>query len=208
MPYLRKAAVEVLPTAKAQRWDPAEVVRVLLEEEARGRDPATIANRRKRAGFPTGKTFESWCESSSTIPAATQQALRSLEWIDRAENLAVVGPSGTGKSHLLEALGNAAVDPARRSRGSPSRRSGSSCAVTAPATPSPRPSTGCCAPTSWSSTTSACCPCQPKPPKRCSASSTPPTNDGRSRSPATPTPAGSISCYPPPSPPPRFSTSR
>jgi DNA replication protein DnaC len=110
LPYLRKAAVDVLPTAKAQRWDPAEVVRVLLEEEATGRDAATIRNRRRRAGFPTGKTFESWRDTSSTIPAATQQALRTLEWVRRAENLAVVGPSGTGKSHLLEALGNAAID--------------------------------------------------------------------------------------------------
>jgi DNA replication protein DnaC len=110
LPYLRKAAAEVLPTAKAQRWEPAEVIRVLLAEEATGRDAATIRNRRHRAGFPTGKTFESWRDNASTIPPATQQALRTLEWIHRAENLAVVGPSGTGKSHLLEALGNAAID--------------------------------------------------------------------------------------------------
>jgi DNA replication protein DnaC len=64
LPYLRKAAQEVLPTAKAQRWDPAEVVRVLLAEEADGRDAATIRNRRRRAGFPTGKTFESWREGA------------------------------------------------------------------------------------------------------------------------------------------------
>ena len=110
MPYLRRAAVEVLPTAKAQRWDPAEVLRVLLEEEAQGRDAATIRNRRRRAGFPTGKTFDTWRETASTISPSTQQALRTLEWIRRAENLAGVGPSGTGKSHLLEALGNAAID--------------------------------------------------------------------------------------------------
>jgi DNA replication protein DnaC len=110
MPYLRKAAPDVLATAKAQRWDPAEALRVLLEEEAKGRDAATIAARRRRAEFPTGKTFDSWREGSSSIPPATQQALRTLEWIRRAENLAVVGPSGTGKSHLLEALGNAAID--------------------------------------------------------------------------------------------------
>jgi DNA replication protein DnaC len=110
MPYLRKAAPDVLTTAKAQRWDPAEALRVLLEEEAKGRDAATIAARRRRAGFPTGKTLDTWRESASSIPPATQQALRNLEWIRRAENLAVVGPSGTGKSHLLEALGNAAID--------------------------------------------------------------------------------------------------
>ena len=110
MPYLRKAAAEVLPTAKAQRWDPAEVVRVLLVEEAQGRDAATIAARRRRAGFPAGKTFDTWRETASTITPATQQALRGLEWIRRGENLAVVGPSGTGKSHLLEALGHAAIN--------------------------------------------------------------------------------------------------
>src|SRR4051812_9172639 len=41
LPYLRNAAPEVLATARAQRWDPAEVVRVLLAEEAAGRDQAT-----------------------------------------------------------------------------------------------------------------------------------------------------------------------
>jgi len=33
-PYLRKAAPEVLATARAQRGDPAEVIRILLEEES------------------------------------------------------------------------------------------------------------------------------------------------------------------------------
>ena len=36
--------------------------------------------------------------------------MRTLEWIDRHENLVVCGPSGTGKSHFLEALGHAAID--------------------------------------------------------------------------------------------------
>lgn len=59
MPYLRAAAPEVLATARSQRWDPTEVLRVLLAEEARGRDEATRAARRKAAGLPAGKTFES-----------------------------------------------------------------------------------------------------------------------------------------------------
>ncbi len=48
LPYLRAAAPEVLATAKAQRWDPTEVLKVLLTEEIRGRDEATRAMRRKR----------------------------------------------------------------------------------------------------------------------------------------------------------------
>jgi hypothetical protein len=46
-PYLRKAAPEVLATARAQRRDPAEVIRILLEEEIRGRDEAGRRIRRK-----------------------------------------------------------------------------------------------------------------------------------------------------------------
>src|SRR2546423_7913434 len=44
LPYMRKAAPEVLATARSQRWDPAEVLRALLEEEGAGRDKATISN--------------------------------------------------------------------------------------------------------------------------------------------------------------------
>jgi DNA replication protein DnaC len=96
LPYVRAAAPEVLATAKAQRWEPAEVLRVLLVEEIAGRDAATRRQRRRAAGFPAGKTFESWREQDSSITTATQQALRTLEWVGRAENLAVAGPVGRG----------------------------------------------------------------------------------------------------------------
>jgi DNA replication protein DnaC len=110
LPYLRRGAPEVIATAKAQRWDPAEVLRVLLSEEARGRDVATREMRRKSAALPSGKTFQSWREQDSSIPLATQRALRTLEWIGRAETLSISGPSGTGKSHFVEALGHGAID--------------------------------------------------------------------------------------------------
>ncbi len=100
LPHMRRSAADLLATAKAQRWDPAEAVRALLCEELTGRQRSSIGIRRKAAGFPTGKTFE----------APTQRALRTLEWIERHENVVVCGPSGTGKSHFLEALGHAAID--------------------------------------------------------------------------------------------------
>lgn len=110
MPHLRKAAPELIATARSQRWDPAEVVRVLLEEEMTGREASGKAIRRARAGFPAGKSFEGWREADSSIPVATQSALRTLEWIGRHENLCLSGPSGTGKSHFLEALGRQVID--------------------------------------------------------------------------------------------------
>ena len=81
-----------------------------------GRRPrrATRRQRRRAAGLPAGKTFASWRETDSSIPAPTQHALATLEWLGRAENLAVTGPSGTGKTHLVEALAHAAIDTGRR----------------------------------------------------------------------------------------------
>jgi DNA replication protein DnaC len=110
LPYVRKHAPEVLATATSQRWDPAEVLRVLLSEKAAGRQPRRSPAVVDRRLVPAGKTFEAWDETVSAIPAATQQALRSMEWVGRAENLVICGPSGSGKSHFIEALGHSAID--------------------------------------------------------------------------------------------------
>jgi DNA replication protein DnaC len=110
LPYVRRAAPEVIATATTQRWEHSEVLRVLLTEEAAGRDRATISTRRRASGLPAGKTFHAWEPTASAIPKPTQQALRTLEWVNRAEALCLCGPSGTGKSHFIEALGHLAID--------------------------------------------------------------------------------------------------
>jgi len=114
LPHIRRAAPEVLATARAQRWEPAEVLRVLLVEEVAGRDRSSTTTRLAAAGFPTGKTFDTWDPELSSIPAPTQTALRTLEWVARRENLVVCGPSGTGKTMFLEALGHTAVAAGRK----------------------------------------------------------------------------------------------
>jgi DNA replication protein DnaC len=113
LPYVRRAAPEVIATANAQRSEHAELLRLLLAEEAAGRDHATISMRRRASGLPAGKTFDASEEKASAIPKPTQQALRTLEWINRSEALVVCGPSGTGKSHFIEALGHLAIDKRR-----------------------------------------------------------------------------------------------
>ena len=79
--YVREQVEEVVLTARAQRWDPTDVLRALLVAEAEGRDRSTIEVRRRRAHFPAGKTFDTWVESRSSIPPTAQRSLRSLEWI-------------------------------------------------------------------------------------------------------------------------------
>ena len=54
--------------------------------------------------------------AASSIPKATFDYLASLEWIRGAENTCLIGPAGTGKSHVLVALGVAAVEAGHRVR--------------------------------------------------------------------------------------------
>jgi DNA replication protein DnaC len=106
---VRRLAPEVLQTAKVQRWAPEEVLRTLIEAEVAARDESNLRGRLRGAGFPVTKTLEEFKVAASSVPQATFDYLTCLEWVPKAENLCLVGPAGTGKSHLLVALGHAAV---------------------------------------------------------------------------------------------------
>ena len=113
---MRQLAPELLLTAKTQRWAPEELLRTLVEAEITARDASNARHRLKAAGFPVTKTIDEFDLSVSSVNPATFDYLTSLEWITAAENLALVGPAGTGKSHLLVALGVAAVTAGHRVR--------------------------------------------------------------------------------------------
>jgi hypothetical protein len=74
------------------------------------RPPRPFRDWRACIGFEAGAPRPQGTSRHRRSPRRTQQALRTLEWIARAENLCICGPSGTGKSHLAEALGHAAID--------------------------------------------------------------------------------------------------
>jgi len=113
---MRQLAPELLVTAKTQRWTPEELLRTLIEAEITARDASNARTRLKTAAFPVTKTIDGFDIAVSSIPPATLNYLSSLEWIPARENLCLVGPAGTGKSHLLVALGHAAVAAGHRVR--------------------------------------------------------------------------------------------
>ena len=113
---IRAIAPEVLITAKTQRWAPELLLRTLVEAEIAARDDSNARARLRAAGFPVTKTLPEFNLGLSSIPQATFDYLASLEWIAAAENLCLVGPAGTGKSHLLIACGQAAVASGLRVR--------------------------------------------------------------------------------------------
>jgi DNA replication protein len=113
---VREIAPEVLLTARTQRWAPEELLRTLIEAEIAARDAANARSRLRVAAFPAAKTLDEFKVTASSVPQATFDYLAGLEWIRAVENVCLVGPAGTGKSHLLVALGLAAVAEGRRVR--------------------------------------------------------------------------------------------
>lgn len=113
---MRRLAPELLVTAKTQRWAPEEFLRTLVDAEITSRDASNARGRLKQAAFPVVKTIDEFDVKVSSVKPATLAYLTSLEWITARENACFVGPAGTGKSHLLVALGHAAVDAGHRVR--------------------------------------------------------------------------------------------
>ncbi len=87
----------------------------LSELEVNQRGANAITARIKNAGFPVLKDLETF-DFTLTPQIARQKVLElsRCEWIDQKSNLCCVGNSGTGKTHLAVALGQAACHAGKR----------------------------------------------------------------------------------------------
>jgi DNA replication protein DnaC len=113
---MRRQGADILLTARTQRWTPEETLRVLVELEIAARDESNCRTRMTAARFPVDKTLDEFDLAESSIPPASHDYLITLDWIGRADNLCLVGPAGTGKTHYLIGLGRAAVAAGYRVR--------------------------------------------------------------------------------------------
>jgi DNA replication protein DnaC len=113
---MRRLSPELLMVAKTQRWRPEELLRTLIEAEIASRDASNTRARMAAAAFPVTKTLDEFDVAASSVPQATFDYLAGLEWVTAKENVCLVGPAGTGKSHLLVGLGHRAIEAGHRVR--------------------------------------------------------------------------------------------
>jgi len=86
----------------------------LLKAETAEREVRSIAYQIKAARFPVYKDLAGFDFASSEVNEALVRQLHRCEFLERAENVVLVGGPGTGKSHIATALAVHAVEHHRK----------------------------------------------------------------------------------------------
>jgi len=82
----------------------------VLRAEAAARDERAVSERLKQAKFPTYKGFEEFdTHFQKGVTKEQLDMLVRLEWLEALFNLILIGPPGTGKTHIALAIGNKAA---------------------------------------------------------------------------------------------------
>ncbi len=117
LPTVRTEAVSMATAAAKQRLSHKAFLAEVLLAECDERDARRQVRRVKEAKFPRTKRLTDFdTRALPDLPPATLAHLAAGGWIDKGEPLVLLGDSGTGKTHLLIALGTAAAEQGRRVR--------------------------------------------------------------------------------------------
>jgi DNA replication protein DnaC len=101
--------------AREEQWSYEEYLHEVLSAEQTSRLDSAVRHRLRDARFPETKLLDDFDFGAADGVSAVQLAeLGRCGWIERAENVILAGPIGTGKTHLAIALGIEAVKQRRR----------------------------------------------------------------------------------------------
>ena len=104
-PRITEAAARLADQARDAGWSFEDYLAAVLEREVSARNASGADQRIRAAGFGSRKTLDDF--DFDAQPAARQQvaALASGGFLTEARNVVLLGPPGTGKTHLAIGLG-------------------------------------------------------------------------------------------------------
>ena len=104
-PRIREAAARLADQARDGGWSHEEYLAAVLSREVAAREASGAATRIRSAGFPTRKSLEEF--NFDHQPALGRDVVAHLgtgAFLTKARNVVLLGPPGTGKTHLAIGL--------------------------------------------------------------------------------------------------------
>lgn len=115
LPTFHKLWAEIAARADTEGWPAARFLAVLAEYELAERDRRRIQRHLNEAQLPAGKTLATFdFKALPSLPRARVEALAAGDWLNGGGNLIAIGNSGTGKTHVLSAIGHALIEAGHR----------------------------------------------------------------------------------------------
>ena len=104
--HTRKQLDQLLSWARKRKPGPTELLEHVLGAEVAIKHDARIDGRVHRSGLPERKLLETFdWDFQPTLDRGTVIELSRLDFVERAEDIVINGNPGTGKSHILKAIG-------------------------------------------------------------------------------------------------------
>lgn len=100
----------LLRNAEKSSWTYLEFLEKLLHHELTRREEKNMEKRLKWAKFPYLKTLDEFnVEDQISVSARQLNQLKELNWLEQQYNMILLGPPGTGKTHISIGLGYEAI---------------------------------------------------------------------------------------------------